>query len=192
MNYKGFYIKTTPAGNTGIDHAEDVYCTVYKQDGHVPEQKVEIGNFTITTNEIGDYKSLEAAIIGHMQRDYPDNDPADEERYCKIQELQEQLQEEQRVLLIDLLKRNGGRITSHPVPDDDDCVEYPVTMAFYGKYDNPSISITDVYLSKNGEPFVDGVDENTGNVEKEYRIHPEQCAWVLDFLALALGFKKTE
>lgn len=191
MNYKGFYIETTSVGNTDIDHANDVCCMVYKEDQSDPLKRVEIGHFDITTNEIGGYGSLEAAIMGHMQRDYPDNDPEHEERYHKIQKLQEKLQTEQKALLIDLLKRNGGRITSHPVPDDDGGVEYPITMTFYGKYDNPNISITDVYLDKNGEPHVDGVDESTGIVEREYRIYPEQCAWVLDFLAIALGFNAT-
>lgn len=191
MNYKGFYIETTSAGNTDTDHTDDVCCTVYKEGQSEPQKRVEIGHFDITTNEIGDYGTLEAAIIGHMQRDYPDNDLEHEERYHKIQELQESLQAEQKTLLIDLLKRNGGRVTSHPVPDEDGSVEYPVTMAFYGNYDNPNISITDVYLDGNGDLYVDGIDESTGIVEHKYQVYPEQCAWVLNFLALALGFNGT-
>lgn len=116
----------------------------------------------------------------------------DEERYHKIKELQAKLQMEQKALLIDLLKRNGGRITSHPVPDDDEDAEYPVTMAFYGKYDNPNISITDVYLNEYGEPYVDGIDEETGSVEREFHVYPEQISWVLDFLAITLGFEQNE
>lgn len=191
MKYKGFYIETISAGNTHIDHTNDVCCTVYKEDQNDPKKRIELEHFKITTNEIRDYGSLEAAIVGYIQRDYPDNDPKHEERYHKIQELQEKLQTEQKALLIDLLKRNGGRITSHPIPDDDGSVEYPITMAFYGKYDNPNISITDVYLDANEEPYVNGINENTGIVEREYRIYSEQCAWVLDFLALALGFNGT-
>lgn len=116
----------------------------------------------------------------------------DEGRYHKIKELQVKLQTEQKALLIDLLKQNGGHITSHPVPDDDEDVEYPVTMAFYGKYDNPNISITDVYLNEHGEPYVDGIDEATGSLEREFQVYPEQISWVLDFLAIALGLKRIE
>ena len=116
----------------------------------------------------------------------------DEERYHKIKELQIKLQTEQKALLIDLLKHNGGRITSNPVPDDDEGVEYPVTMAFYGKHDNPNISITDVYLNEHGEPYVDGIDEATGSLERGFQVYPEQISWVLDFLAITLGLIKSD
>ena len=118
----------------------------------------------------------------------------DEERYHKIKELQVKLQTEQKALLIDLLKHNGGRITSPPVPDDDEDedVEYPVTMAFYGKHDNPNISITDVYLNEHGEPYVDGIDEATSSLERGFQVYPEQISWVLDFLAITLGLIKSD
>lgn len=192
MKYKEYNIETTPADNTDIDHANDICCTVYKQTSNADQKNVEIGNFTITTNEIGDYGSLEAAIIGYMHRDYPDNNPADEERYSKIKKLEKQLQAEQKSLLIDILNRNGRRITSHPVPDEEGDVEYPITMAFYGKHDNPNISIMSVYLNEHDETYVDGIDEEIGSVERGFQVYPEHVSWVLDFLTIALGFKKTE
>lgn len=116
----------------------------------------------------------------------------DEERYQKIKELRVRLQTEQKALLIDLLKHNGEHITLHPVSDEEGNIEYPVTMTFYGKHDNPNISITDVYLNERGEPYVDGIDEATGSVERGFQVYPEQISWVLDFLAIALGLKKIE
>lgn len=185
MNYKQYYIETESACNIGLNHTEDVCCKVYKQS-------VQIGHFTITGNEIGDYGSLDKAIIAYMHRDYPDNNPADEERYLKIRKQEKQLQSAQKALLIDILKQNGGRVTSYPVPDEDGGTEYPVTMTFYGKHDNPNISITDVYLDEHGEPCVDGIDEEIGSVERGFQVYPEQISWVLDFLTIALSFKKQE
>lgn len=192
MRYKELYIETESAGNTNLDHTSDVCCKVYKQTPDDSQKKVEIGQFIITGNEIRDYGTLDTAIIAYMRRDYPDNNPAYEERYRKMQEQESLLQADQKALLIDLLNRNGGRITSYPVPDEDGGVEYPVTMAFYGKHDNPNISITDVYLNEQGELYVDGIDEEIGSVERGFQVYPEHVSWVLDFVTIALGFKKTE
>lgn len=192
MNYKQYYIETESAGNTDLDHTSDVCCKVYKQAPAGSQKKVEIGQFIITGNEIRDYGSLDTAIIAYMRRDYPDNHPADEERYRKMQEQETQLQTDQKALLIDILNHNGGRITSYPVTDEDGCIEYPVTMTFYGKHDNPNISITAVYLNEHGEPYVDGIDEAIGSLERGFQVYPEHVSWVLDFLSIALGFKKTE
>lgn len=192
MKYKEYNIEITPAGNTGIDHTDDICCTVYKQNSNADQKNIASGHFTVTTNEIGDYGSIEAAIIGYMQRDYPDNNPADEERYSKIKKQEKQLQVEQKALLIDILNRNGRHITSYPVPDEDGGVEYPITMAFYGKHSSSNISITDVYLNEAGVPYVDGIDEAAGSIERGFRVYSEQCSWVLDFVTIALSFKGTE
>ena len=129
---------------------------------------IQIGHFTITSNEIGDYGSLDKAIIAYMHRDYPDNNPADEERYSMIRKQEKQLQSVQKALLIDILKQNGGRVTSYPVPDEDGGTD------------------------EHGEPCVDGIDEEIGSVERGFQVYPEQISWVLDFLTVALGFKETE
>lgn len=117
---------------------------------------------------------------------------SNEERYQKIKELQVKLQTEQKTLLIDLLKHNGERITLHPVSNEEGDIEYPVTMTFYGKHDNPNVSITDVYLNEHGEPYVDGIDEVTGSIERGFQVYPEQISWVLDFLAITLGLIKSD
>lgn len=192
MNYKQYYIETESAGNTHLDHTNDIRCKVYKQVPDNSQKNVEIGQFIVTGNELGDYRSLDTAIIAYMHRYYPNNNPADEERYRKMQILEAQLQTDQKALLIDILNHNGGRITSYPVPDEDGGVEYPVTITFYGKHDNPNISITDVYLDEHGEPYVDGIDETIGSLERGFQVYPEHVSWVLDFLSVALGFKELE
>lgn len=128
--------------------------------------------------------------ISKMTNNY--TQPVSEERYHKIKELQVRLQTEQKALLIDLLKHNGGRVTLHPISNDDEDVEYPVTMTFYEDYNNPDISITDVYLNEHGEPYVDGIDEATGFIKKGFQIYPEQISWVLDFLAIVLDLRERE
>ena len=161
MKHKSYLIETTPAGNTDIDHVKDVCCTVYRSGS-------EVGRFTVTQNELGEYDSLEKAVKAYMQRDYPDNAWRDEARYRRIRKTETRLQKRQRALLTAILRCNGGRVTSYPVPDEDGGVEYPVTMAGSGKYGNPKISITDVYLDEYGELYVDGIDESTGAAERKH------------------------
>lgn len=192
MNYKQYCIETESACNTHLDHIDDVCCKVYKQNPDAPHQNEQVGHFIITSNEIGDYGSLDTVIITYMRRDYPDNNPVDEERYLEIRKQEKQLQFAQKALLVDMLKCNGGRVTSYPVPNEDGSVLYPVSMTFYGKHDNPNISITDVYLNEHGELYIDGIDETIGSIERGFQVYPEQISWVLDFLAIALGFKETK
>lgn len=183
MKHKSYLIETRPAGNTDIDHVKDVCCTVYRNGS-------EVGRFTVTQNELGEYDSLEKAVTAYMQRDYPDNARREEARYRRIRKAETRLQKRQRALLTAILRRNGGRVTSYPVPDEDGGVEYPVTMAGSGKYGNSKISITDVYLDEYGELYVDGIDESTGAAERNYPVYPEQYSWTLVFLSTALGFRK--
>lgn len=125
MKHKSYLIETMPAGNTDIDHVKDVCCTVCRNG-------IEVGRFTVTQNELGEYDSLEKAVKAYMQRDYPDNAWRTEANYRKIQKAETRLQKRQRALLTDILRRNGGRVTSYPVPDEDGGVEYPVTMTCSG------------------------------------------------------------
>lgn len=183
MKHKSYLIETMPAGNTDIDHVKDVCCTVCRNG-------IEAGRFTVTQNELGEYDSLEKAVRAYMQRDYPDNTRREEARYRRMRKAETRLQKRQRALLTAILRRNGGRVTSYPVPDEDGGVEYPVTMTCSGKYGNPNISITDVHLDEHGELYVDGIDESTGAAERNYPVCPEQYSWTLAFLGIALGFRK--
>lgn len=183
MKYKDYLIETAPAGHTDIDHVKDVCCTVYRNGS-------EVGRFTVTQNELGEYGSLDKAVRAYMQRDYPDNARREEARYRRLRKTETRLQKRQRALLTDILRRNGGRVTSYPVPDEDGGVEYPVSMACYGEYGNPNISITDVHLNEHGELYVDGIDESRGTAERNYPVYPEQYSWTLAFLSVALGFRK--
>ena len=139
----------------------------------------QFASFASTTQDIAKMTNNHTHLVG-------------EERYHKIKELQKKLQVEQKALLIDLLKHNGGRVTLHPISNDDEDIEYPVTMTFYEEYNNPDISITDVYLNEHEEPYVDGIDEATGSVKQKLQVYPEQISWVLDFLAIVLDLKEME
>lgn len=129
------------------------------------------------------------SLTQYKHNAYPENNLTDEDQYHKIQQLEEQLQTDQKKLLVTLLNRNGGRITSHPVPDEEGDIEYPVTMTFYGKYDNPNISITDVHLNEQEELYIDGINEADGKIERGFQVYPEHYSWTLSFLAVVLGFK---
>lgn len=60
-------------------------------------------------------------------------------------------------------------------------------MTLYGRHDNPTISITDVYLDDQ-ILRADGFDED-GNYKRGFQLYPENYAWTLDFLAIVLGIK---
>lgn len=114
-------------------------------------------------------------------------------RYKWLHARQQRLLAKMKAQILRLLSQNGGRITFQPDPQavEDDCVEYPVTMSFYGKHDNPNISITDIYLDDDGEMMVDGSDSCLGNEETGFTVYPEHYAWVLDFIAIVLGYNQS-
>lgn len=117
---------------------------------------------------------------------FPDNSTNDVKCYRNLNKRGQRLQGDYKKLIIKLMKKHGGHITSLPIPDKYECGDYPVTTAFYGKHNNPNISITDVYISEYGEIMVDGVNENTGYKEREYRAYPEHYSCLLDFIGFAL------
>ena len=192
MIFGKYYIETEPANNQHIDHVKDVKCKVFRHGNDnslVPE---EISNFIITGNELFDYGSLDKAIRAYMCCDYTENDLSDKACYQKIHEEERLLQNRMKDLLIRLLDSQDGHVTSLPVPDKDGCVEYPVSMFFYGRRGNLNISVTDVYFNENSALCVDGMDESKGNFEHGFQVCPEHYLGILDFLAIALGFKNMQ
>jgi hypothetical protein len=109
-----------------------------------------------------------------------------EEQYFKLIAEEKILKEKMRVFTIAIVTENNGRITF--TPEDND--EYPVSATLYGKHDCPIIGISDVYL-KNDEIYADGIDQQTGILEKEFRIYPEQYSDVLHFIGTVLNWKDT-
>lgn len=185
----GIYtLEIVPAGNDHIDHREDVRCHVYKPSCRRNGERQEAGSFLITGNELADYGSMETAVTAYMRRTYPDNTPQDERRYRRLNRREQRLQEQHKELLVRLLKRHGGHITSLPVPDKDGCSDYPVTMVLYGRHDNLNINVTDVYLD-GGHIRVDGVEQQCGSKECGFYAYPEHYSGLLDFAAFALGFR---
>lgn len=113
-------------------------------------------------------------------------------QYRQLQREEQKLQNSMKKLIVKLLRKNNGRITYLPEPDEDECVDYPVTMTFYGKHNNPSISITSVYFDEKEKNIkVDGVEHEWGTEEKGYSAFPEHYTWLLDFIATALGIPTT-
>ena len=188
IRYKEYFIETCPAGDDHLDHKEDIVCHVYKRYSGKETRRKKEGSFLVTGNEIGDYGSKEAAVIAYMRRAYPNNVWRDRLMYRLLTAAERQLHKRYKKLLIRLLSRNGARITSFPIPDEDGCSDYPIVEIFYGKYDNPSISVTDVYLNEYGEIMIDGINEQRGSRERGFQAYPEHYSSLLHFATQALGF----
>lgn len=87
--------------------------------------------------------------------------------------------------ITDAISRHGGRIRYVPESNDDDSTDYPVTSTLYGKHDNPSINITDVYLI--GDAIhADGIDNETGDKRERFFIYPEHLSDILSFVGHVL------
>lgn len=183
MEIGKYYVDNMPVG----DDTNDTYCVVYSEDPNETPAS-EVGNFTVTEGEEKAYGSLDAAIIAYMRRNYPDNGPRGEQRLYILRARKRELQGDIRAMILDLLSRCDKRITSFPVPDEDGCVEYPITMALYRELNSPMISLTSVYLDSDGILKADGDDEVRGTTERGFQLYPEHYAWALDFITLALGY----
>lgn len=188
LQHEAYTLEIVPAGNDSLEHSEDVRCHVYKPSCHRKGEKEEADSFLITGNELSDYGSMETAVTAYMRRNYPDNIPQDERQYHRLNRQEQRLQEQQKELLVKLLKRHGGHITSLPVPDKDGCSDYPVTMVLSGRHDNLNINITDVYLDEK-HIRVDGVEQRCGSKQCDFHACPEHYSGLLDFAAFALGFR---
>lgn len=92
-------------------------------------------------------------------------------------------------LLDEVLKLNVGHITSYPVPDEEGCIQYPVTVTFCGKNGNSQTSITGVYLDESGEPCIDGLNKKTSVSQYEVKVQLEHCSMALGFISYTLGFQ---
>lgn len=124
-----------------------------------------------------------------MRRYHPNNTQKDKKRYQRLLLRKQQVQNDMLAMILNLLSRHGNRINSYPVPDEDGCVEYPVSMTLYGKHNDPMISITSVYLDEANLLKADGVNESKCITECGFVLYPEHYSWTLDFIAIALGYK---
>jgi hypothetical protein len=94
----------------------------------------------------------------------------DREYFCLMAE-EKKLKEGMKEVILQALKENGGRITFTPQDEEG---EYPVCVVLWGKHDNLLVEITDVYLGKQEEIFVDGIEQFYGIIGKEFLIYEEQ------------------
>ena len=188
MKYGNYIIKYKSTGNTHIDHADDIFCRVYRQSEGASDVEM-LNSFIIAGGEIHDYGSAEAAITAYMRRDYPDNDAPTVQEYFQLQKRQRELQHQTKQLIERLLIRHGGNITSYPITDEHGSCDYPVTMLFHGRYGLRNINITNVHLDEMGRLKAGGIDDHDGTIEQALEIHPEHYAGTLAFLAFALGIR---
>lgn len=105
--------------------------------------------------------------------------------YYRLKIKEEAISEKMKALIERAIAENGGRITFKKEEDEDD---YPVTTILYGHKDLYFISITDVYLDDGGFIYADGMDDDTGCHEREFKIEPEQYSDILYFIACVLGW----
>jgi hypothetical protein len=110
------------------------------------------------------------------------------EEYIRLIAEERTLRTQMKELVIATLKENNGRITFTPEGEDD---EYPVSATLWGKHDSPIIDISDIYLKENDEIYADGIDQQTGILEKEFRIYQEQYSDILHFIGAVLNWKDT-
>ncbi|GAA6256071.1 hypothetical protein F070042J6_19230 [Bacteroides sp. f07] len=191
MKYKDYTVKYKSTGNTHIDHADDIFCQVYRQSEGASDAEM-LSSFIIAGGEIHDYGSTKAAITAYMRRDYPDNDAPTVQEYFQLQERQRELQQQAKRLIECLLIRHGGAITSYPITDEHGGCGYPVTMLFHGRSGSRNINITHVHLDEMGRLKAGGIDDHDGTIEQRLDIHPEHYAGTLAFLAFALGIHPPE
>jgi hypothetical protein len=136
----------------------------------------------------GEKENLEACariINKFLLEDYPQKD----RKYGTFQLMAEEkkLKEGMKEVILQALKENGGKITFTPQDEEG---EYPVCVVLWGKHDNPLVEITDVYLGKQEEIFVDGIEQFYGIIEKEFLIYEEQYREILHFIGAVLEWKK--
>lgn len=191
MKYGEYIIEYTSTGNTHIDHADDIFCRVYRQPDGTSEPEM-LNSFIVTGGEIHDYGSVEAAITAYMRRNYPDNDEHDIQEYRRLQKRQKELQRREKEFIEHLLARHCGNITSYPPVDEYGGCDYPVAMLFHGYRDSRNINITGIYLDEAGLLRACGIDDHDGTIEQALEIHPEHHEGALDFLAFALGIRLIE
>lgn len=98
------------------------------------------------------------------------------------------LKNEMKQLIISAIKDNGGRIKFFYSEDDLEDVEFPIVSTLNGKYSNPNICITDVYLGIFDNIYADGIDQQHYNKETELLILPEQYSDIVHFISVVLGW----
>jgi hypothetical protein len=109
-----------------------------------------------------------------------------EKEYNRLSRAESELNGQMKDLIIKTLKEHNGRITFLPKDEYD---EYPITATLYGKYDNPTVDISNVYLDKYDHIYVDGINVQSYLKEERFEIYPEHFSDVFHFIAAVLGWR---
>lgn len=188
MKIGKYHIIPMPIQNNTGEHKIVIYSR-NPRAWNFNRERDKIGSFTVTAEQEREHGSLVAAITAYMSRNYPQPSRTNQRRCRRLQHRERRLQADIDMMIRRLLALHGGRIMYHPEPDEDGCVEYPVSMALYDKHDNPTINITDVYLDEDGILRTDGTDDEGSN-NRGFQLYPEHYSWALDFITIALGFDR--
>lgn len=129
---------------------------------------------------------------GETQAHIGELEPVYEGTYDALFNREAALRQDMQAFILQQIRRNNGRITLQlPQTEDDwENFEFPVTATLYGRHDNDSVNITDVYINQGSSTliYVDGqVDYN---MQRGYQIYPEHYSDVLWFITTVLNLNK--
>ncbi|WP_255498781.1 hypothetical protein [Dysgonomonas sp. ZJ709] len=96
--------------------------------------------------------------------------------YYRLKLKHETIDNKIKSLIINAIQENGGRISFQPTDDDDD---YPLAILLLKK-DVSFISITEGIIR------VDGIDDDTQGIRKEFKIGEEEYDNILYFIGYVL------
>lgn len=127
----------------------------------------------------------EAYVFAHeLEPEY------DGEDYNDIRIRQAKLNADMLTFILRQLRNNGGTIKNDYGVHDEEDVELPASTGLYSKERFHSIVITAVRLEETDGSvsgiYVDGIDQNTYEVETGFYVTPDNYADVVWFIATAL------
>lgn len=98
--------------------------------------------------------------------------------------------------MVELLSTYGkdGRVAFIPdgFTEDDDITEYdedfPITITLWGEHDNPTVDITEMFLSENGVTvYARGIDTEIGCIcNEDFEIYTDHYYYALSFILIVL------
>jgi hypothetical protein len=112
-----------------------------------------------------------------------------EKEYNRLLKEEKKLNGQMKDLIIKTLKRHYGIIKFVPKGKYD---KYPMRAILWGRYNNPEVNISEIYLGKNDDICANGTNVEFCHKEEHFKICPEFYLDALHFIATALGWKLKE
>ena len=170
-----------------------------------PDEGIASDYYTITSDVQKDIKELQAnsgddrSILGDLIiRLLHEGGGETQAQLCELESIYEGtdealfsreniLRQDMRASILKHLRCNNGRITLQLPQTENDWInfDFPVTSTLYGRHDNDSVDITDIYINKDSSViYADG--QVSGEMRREYQIYPEHYSDVLWFIQAVL------